>query len=150
ALLAFCAWRIPRARNANTVSNSVASASQAPYGLALSLTTLGRNYREKGEYKQAKEALDQAVEIRRQLLATQPLDRENRFQLAIIYNQLGLVQIRGLKNIQDGVDALNNAKALCERLSQEVPGQAEYVSELAQTLHNFVYQADFSGKYEQA
>jgi hypothetical protein len=48
------------------------------------------------------------------------------------------------------VAAVEEAEALCVQLVKDFPDEPQYRSELAQTYTNFIYQADYSGKYDQA
>ncbi len=56
----------------------------------------------------------------------------------------------GLKKLPEGVAALENAKALCEQLHEELPREPEYLSELAQTFNNLMLQSDFNSRFELA
>jgi tetratricopeptide (TPR) repeat protein len=118
--------------------------------LARALTTLGRNYRESGQFEHALERLVRSVESRLKLVAANPGIPDYRFQLATTFNQLGLLYVRGLKKLPEGMAALEKAKALCEQLSTEFPEEPEYRSELAQTFTNFMFRAEYSEDYEQA
>jgi serine/threonine protein kinase/tetratricopeptide (TPR) repeat protein len=119
-------------------------------GLARALTSVGRNYRALNQVQQAQEALERSLELRQQLLAANSQARDYRFQLALTFNQLGLLYINGLNKLSEGVRALENAKALCEQLLKESPNEPEYVNELAQTFINLMMRANFTDQYEQA
>jgi serine/threonine-protein kinase len=118
--------------------------------LGRALTTLGRNSRESGQFESALEALQRSVENYLKIVAAHPGVPAYRFNLARTFNQLGLLYLRGLKKLPEGVAAVERAEELCGRLVKEFPEEPEYRSELAQTYTNLIYQADYSGKYDQA
>jgi serine/threonine-protein kinase len=119
-------------------------------GLAQAMLTLGRNYRELQELKPAQEALERAVLAWRQLLAADPRARDYRFRLALTDNELGLLLVRGLKKLTEGVAAWQEAQDLCKQLSAEFPDKPEYLSELAQTFTNAMFQGNYPGHLQQA
>jgi serine/threonine-protein kinase len=118
--------------------------------LSRALTTLGRNYREQGQFEHALQTLQRSVESRHKLVVSNPGVPSYRFQLAPTFNQLGLLYVRGLKKLPEGAAALKQAEALCALLVAEFPDEPEYRSELAQTYTNSMFQHSYSGKYDQA
>ncbi len=145
---------VEHARQAEEVFRALSKddAGEAKYqdGMARSLTTMGRNYRELGQFQQAQEALEHSLELRQKLVAAHPGARDYRIELALTFNQVGLLYMLGLRKLPEGVAALENAKALCEQLHEELPREPEYLSELAQTFNNLMLQSDFNSRFELA
>jgi serine/threonine-protein kinase len=119
-------------------------------GLGRALTTVGRNYRELGEFKPAQETLQRAVELQRKLAASNPGVPAFQYLLARTVNELGLLYVRGLGKLPEGRAAFKEAETLCEQLSQKFPEEPRYRSELARTFVNLMFEADFTRKQEQA
>jgi len=121
-------------------------------GLARALTSQGRNFREleSPPFPQAVKVLQHSLELRQELVATNPGEPQYRFQLALTFNQLGPLYIDGLHKLSAGVAALENARALCEQLRTEDPEEPQYVSELAQTFNNLRTMGDYSATRDQA
>jgi hypothetical protein len=83
------------------------------------------------------------VAVRKQLMADQPVALEHRFQLAITLNGLGQLYGPGMKKLPEAAEALAEAQGLLEGLHLMAPHNPAYQSELAQTLFNLCFQADF-------
>jgi serine/threonine-protein kinase len=111
--------------------------------LAKALSRLGGNLSETSQFQTALEALQRSVAVREGLMAAQPMAPEHKFQLAITLNGLGQLFGPGMKRLPEGAEALARAQTLLEELYRIAPHNPAYQSELAQTLFNQCFQADF-------
>src|SRR5262249_38802848 len=127
--------------------NSFGEVAEYQDGLANALTAVGRNCEEDKKYQAAQEALERAVAIREELRGAHTGERDYCYRLAVAHDHLGVLYLRGLGKIPEGVASMDRARSLCRQLINEAPGIPDYSSQLARTLSDLGYLEDLDRNY---